>query len=155
MNRASMAKQVSQGPMKKVKKYAQGGMSELSDRELNELGYRVQPHSARGIAKVQLEQRSRRRMPAEDTKQGARELQQLLELKESLDKGENAYLFGNDFIRSGGGMKSQKAAEYKKGGKVTTKPAKPVKMQKGGMVPCKGCKNPAACKKAGQCLAKA
>ena len=28
------------------------------------------------------------------------------------------------------------------------------KMQKGGMVPCKGCKNPAACKKAGTCLAK-
>jgi hypothetical protein len=35
------------------------------------------------------------------------------------------------------------------------KTVKPVKMQKGGMVPCKGCKNPAACKKAGQCLAKA
>ena len=31
---------------------------------------------------------------------------------------------------------------------------KAVKMQKGGMVPCKGCKNPAACKKAGACLAK-
>lgn len=29
-----------------------------------------------------------------------------------------------------------------------------VKMQKGGMVPCKGCKSPAACKKAGMCLAK-
>lgn len=32
--------------------------------------------------------------------------------------------------------------------------AKPVKMQKGGMVPCKGCPNPAACRKAGRCLAK-
>lgn len=31
---------------------------------------------------------------------------------------------------------------------------KAVKMQKGGMVPCKGCKSPAACKKAGMCLAK-
>lgn len=31
---------------------------------------------------------------------------------------------------------------------------KTVKMQKGGMVPCKGCKSPAACKKAGMCLAK-
>jgi hypothetical protein len=29
---------------------------------------------------------------------------------------------------------------------------KPVKMQKGGMVPCKGCPNPAACKKAGKCM---
>jgi hypothetical protein len=31
---------------------------------------------------------------------------------------------------------------------------KAVKMQKGGMVLCKGCKSPAACKKAGMCLAK-
>lgn len=30
------------------------------------------------------------------------------------------------------------------------KPA--VKMQKGGMVPCKNCPNPAACRKAGRCL---
>ena len=37
----------------------------------------------------------------------------------------------------------------KVGGKVTVKP---VKMQKGGMVPCKGCPNPAACRKAGMCL---
>jgi hypothetical protein len=37
----------------------------------------------------------------------------------------------------------------KVGGKVT---AKPVKMQKGGMVPCKSCPNPAACRKAGMCL---
>jgi hypothetical protein len=29
-----------------------------------------------------------------------------------------------------------------------------VKMQKGGMVPCKGCKSPAACKKAGSCMLK-
>lgn len=29
---------------------------------------------------------------------------------------------------------------------------KPVKMQKGGMVPCKNCSNPAACSKAGTCL---
>lgn len=29
---------------------------------------------------------------------------------------------------------------------------KPVKMQKGGMVPCKGCPNPAACRKAGRCM---
>lgn len=27
-----------------------------------------------------------------------------------------------------------------------------VKMQKGGMVPCKGCPNPAACRKAGRCM---
>ena len=31
---------------------------------------------------------------------------------------------------------------------------KPVKMQKGGFVPCKGCPNPTACKKAGGCLMK-
>ena len=31
---------------------------------------------------------------------------------------------------------------------------KAVKMQKGGMVPCKGCPNPDACKKAGGCLMK-
>lgn len=40
----------------------------------------------------------------------------------------------------------------KVGGKVT---AKPVKMQKGGMVPCKACPDPAAwaaCRKAGKCL---
>lgn len=37
----------------------------------------------------------------------------------------------------------------KVGGKVT---AKPVKMQKGGMVPCKSCPNPTACRKAGMCL---
>jgi hypothetical protein len=37
---------------------------------------------------------------------------------------------------------------------VSTPPSKkkPVKMQKGGMVPCKGCPNPAACRKAGRCL---
>lgn len=29
---------------------------------------------------------------------------------------------------------------------------KPVKMQKGGAVPCKGCPNPAACRKAGRCM---
>lgn len=29
---------------------------------------------------------------------------------------------------------------------------KPVKMQKGGMVPCKACPNPAACRKAGKCM---
>ncbi len=34
------------------------------------------------------------------------------------------------------------------------KKKKAVKMQKGGMVPCKGCPNPAACKKAGGCLMK-
>jgi len=32
--------------------------------------------------------------------------------------------------------------------------AAPVKMQKGGKVPCAQCPNPAACKKAGRCLAK-
>ena len=39
---------------------------------------------------------------------------------------------------------------------IATPPGKKkaVKMQKGGMVPCKGCKSPAACKKAGACLAK-
>jgi hypothetical protein len=38
---------------------------------------------------------------------------------------------------------------------VSTPPGKkkkPVKMQKGGMVPCKGCPNPAACRRAGRCL---
>jgi hypothetical protein len=29
---------------------------------------------------------------------------------------------------------------------------KAVKMQKGGAVPCKGCPNPAACRKAGKCM---
>lgn len=30
----------------------------------------------------------------------------------------------------------------------------PVKMQKGGAVPCPQCANPVACRKAGRCLAK-
>jgi hypothetical protein len=43
-------------------------------------------------------------------------------------------------------------------GKQVTQPpmkkkaAKPVKMQKGGKVPCAQCPNPAACRKAGRCL---
>jgi hypothetical protein len=39
-------------------------------------------------------------------------------------------------------------------GQQVTKPPgkKPVKMQKGGAVPCKGCPNPAACRKAGKCM---
>lgn len=46
-----------------------------------------------------------------------------------------------------------KEVNYRKGGMV--KPKAPVKkMAKGGMVPCKGCPNPAACKKAGGCLMK-
>ena len=46
------------------------------------------------------------------------------------------------------------------GKQVTQPPMKkkaagaPVKMQKGGKVPCAQCPNPAACKKAGRCLAK-
>jgi hypothetical protein len=46
-------------------------------------------------------------------------------------------------------MLQRRAAGYKKGGKVS---AKPMKMQKGGMVPCKSCPNPAACKRAGRCM---
>jgi len=46
---------------------------------------------------------------------------------------------------------TQGPMKKKAGGKVA---AKAVKMQKGGMVPCKGCPNPAACKKAGGCLMK-
>jgi hypothetical protein len=44
---------------------------------------------------------------------------------------------------------TQGPMKKKAGGKVA---AKAVKMQKGGMVPCKGCPNPAACKKAGRCM---
>ena len=47
---------------------------------------------------------------------------------------------------------TQPPMKKKAGGKVAA--GKPVKMQKGGMVPCKGCPNPAACRKAGRCLAK-
>jgi hypothetical protein len=45
-----------------------------------------------------------------------------------------------------GPMKKKK---MKAGGKVA---GKPVKMQKGGAVPCASCPNPAACRKAGRCL---
>ncbi len=41
--------------------------------------------------------------------------------------------------------------KMKAGGKVAA--GKPVKMQKGGAVPCASCPNPAACRKAGRCLA--
>jgi len=47
-----------------------------------------------------------------------------------------------------GPMKKKK---MKAGGKVAA--GKAVKMQKGGAVPCASCPNPAACRKAGRCLA--
>lgn len=45
---------------------------------------------------------------------------------------------------------TQGPMKKKAGGTVKAKPT--VKMQKGGKVPCKGCPNPAACRKAGRCL---
>jgi len=45
---------------------------------------------------------------------------------------------------------TQGPMKKKAGGTVK---AKPVKMQKGGKVPCAQCPNPAACRKAGRCLA--
>jgi hypothetical protein len=48
-----------------------------------------------------------------------------------------------------GKQMTQGPMKKKAGGAVK---AKPVKMQKGGKVPCAQCPNPAACKKAGRCL---
>jgi hypothetical protein len=45
---------------------------------------------------------------------------------------------------------TQGPMKKKAGGKVSAKPA--VKMQMGGAVPCKGCPNPAACRRAGRCM---
>ena len=45
---------------------------------------------------------------------------------------------------------TQGPMKKKAGGKVSAK--SPVKMQMGGAVPCKGCPNPAACRKAGRCM---
>ena len=129
-----------------VKKYQEGGrvnISELSDAELNRLGYSP-GITARGIAKTQLEGRRRRRASDQEaTKRNAYEDEATKELEESLGRGENAAMFMNEIVRSGGGMKKHKAAEYKKGGMVKAKaPAKmmksggkvaPKKMMKGGM----------------------
>jgi len=110
--------------MKKIlpkKKMAEGGnISELSDAELNRLGYAAQAgNSMRGLAKTQLEERRRRRaFDQEETKRNASEDQATRELEESLGRGENASLFMNEVVRSGGGMKKHKAQEYKKGGMV-------------------------------------
>ena len=49
-----------------------------------------------------------------------------------------------------GKQMTQGPMKKKAGG--TVKAGKSVKMQKGGMVPCKGCPNPAACRKAGRCM---
>jgi hypothetical protein len=119
-----------------VKKYQAGGsvsnMSRLSDAELNRLGYAAQgSSSARGLAKTQLEQR--KRMPLDETKESELNLQRALELQDALDRGENAAMFMNELVRSGGGMKQHKAAEYKKGGLV-----KPKKFQVGGAVKVPG-----------------
>lgn len=107
-----------------VKKYQAGGsvsnMSRLSDAELNRLGYAAQGSgSARGLAKTQLEQR--KRMPLDETKESELNLQRAMELQDALDRGENAAVFMNELVRSGGGMKQHKAAEYKKGGLVKPK----------------------------------
>lgn len=56
---------------------------------------------------------------------------------------------GMHMMPDGSMMKDSAHKKMKAGGKVA---AKPVKMQKGGMVPCKGCPNSAACRKAGKCM---
>lgn len=113
------------------KKMAEGGnISELSDAELNRLGYAAQAGpSMRGLAKTQLEVLKRSRL--DETKESERNIQRAMELQDALDRGENASLFMNEVVRSGGGMKRHKAAEYKKGGMV--------KMAKGGMTRGDGC----------------
>jgi len=120
--------------MPNVKRMAGGGnISELSDAELNRLGYAVQGNSMRGLAKTQLESHRRRRAhDNEPTKRNAFEDQVHKELQESLDRGENAAVFMNEIARSGGGMKKHKAQEYKKGGAVK-------KMASGGRVRGDGC----------------
>ncbi len=116
--------------MPNMKRMAGGGnISELSDAELNRLGYSP-GMSMRGRAKVQLE--SRKRMPLDETKESERNLQQTMELQDALDRGENAEIFLRDFNRYGGGMKKHKAQEYKKGGAVK-------KMASGGRVRGDGC----------------
>jgi hypothetical protein len=120
--------------MPNMKRMAGGGnISELSDAELNRLGYAQAGNSMRGLAKTQLEgQRRRRAMDNEPTKRNALEDEIYKELQDSLDRGENASVFMNEIVRSGGGMKRHKAAEYKKGGAVK-------KMASGGRVRGDGC----------------
>ncbi len=137
MNRASMAKQVSQGPMKKVKKYQEGGLIDRSEAK------RRRETAANTVRTIDAMPSPRSRMARNMAETG---------LDDTANETRRLNQDNMKRNRTGGEPKSQEAAEYKKGGKVS---AKPVKMQKGGMVPCKGCKNPAACKKAGQCLAKA
>lgn len=120
--------------MPNVKRMAEGGnISELSDAELNRLGYAAQAAGlTRGVAKTQLEGRRRARASdQEDTKKNVYRDQATRELEESLDRGENAAMFMDEIVRSGGGMKRHKAAEYKKGGLV--------KMASGGRVRGDGC----------------
>jgi len=124
--------------MKKIfskKKMAEGGnISELSDAELNRLGYSP-GITQRGLAKTQLEASRRgRTVDQEDTptKRNAMEDQLTRELEESLRRGDNASVFMREVVRSGGGMKRHKAAEYKKGGMVK-------KYAAGGMTRGDGC----------------
>ncbi len=109
-----------------VKKYQAGGsvsnISELSDAELNRLGYAVSEHSnvaARGLAKTQLESHRRRRADRQEvTKRDAYDDRQKQELQEALDRGATSPgLVGY----GGGGMKQHKVATYKKGGLVKPK----------------------------------
>jgi hypothetical protein len=123
--------------MKKIKRMAEGGISELSDAELGRLGSRVQGSSSRGTAKVQLEQfrrgeQFRREQGEEDEKKNVRNRERFMELENALDRGENAAMFMDDIIRHGGGMKRFKAQEYKKGGQIK-------RMASGGRVRGDGC----------------
>ena len=119
--------------MPNMKRMAGGGnISELSDAELNRLGYSP-GMSMRGVAKTQLEARRRHRVSnPEATKKNVYEDEVTRELEESLGRGENAASFMNEIVRSGGGMKKHKAQEYKKGGAVK-------KMASGGRVRGDGC----------------
>lgn len=115
--------------MPNVKRMAEGGnISELSDAELNRLGYSP-GMGMRGRMKVQLEGLKRTRL--DETKESERNLQQAMELQDALDRGEDVDLFRGRATTVSPLMKRHKAAEYKKGGLV--------KMASGGRVRGDGC----------------
>ena len=97
---------------------------------------------AAGRARSDMAQDVMRRERARETVSDAERMRQLRESEEGMGSM-------GDEIRN---MMRRQGEGFKKGGKVPAKPAKPVKMQKGGMVPCKGCPNPAACRRAGRCM---
>lgn len=97
---------------------------------------------AAGRARSDMAEDVMRRERARETVSPEEKRRQLRESEKDMDSM-------GDEIRN---MLRRQGEGFKKGGKVPAKPAKPVKMQKGGMVPCKGCPNPAACRRAGRCM---